>query len=86
MKECKRCHRLLPESEFYKNIKAKDGLQSWCKSCVNDYDKNVRPFKEKTKMGGGNPALAEFTPRQLIDELRKRGYTGELKYVQTIKL
>ena len=36
--------------------------------------------------GGGNPALAEFTPRQLIDELRKRGYTGELKYTQTIKL
>lgn len=87
MKECKRCHRQLPETEFYKNISAKDGLQSWCKSCINDYDKNVRPFKEKNKNGGGgNPALAEFTPRQLIDELRKRGYTGKLKYTQTIKL
>ena len=81
MKECKRCHRQLPETS------AKDGLQYWCKSCINDYDKNVRPFKEKNKNGGGgNPALAEFTPRQLIDELRKRGYTGELKYTQTIKL
>ena len=53
MKECKRCHRQLPETEFYKNISAKDGLQSWCKSCINDYDKNVRPFKEKNKNGGG---------------------------------
>lgn len=39
------------------------------------------------KTGGvGHTDLAAFTPRQLIDELRKRGYTGELKYVQTIKL
>ncbi len=53
MKECKRCHRQLPESEFYKKISAKDGLQSWCKSCINDYDKNVRPFNEKNKNGGG---------------------------------
>ena len=86
MKECSRCHRELPESEFYKNISSKDGLQCWCKSCTNDYDKYVRPFKNKEKMGDGNPALAEFTPRQLIDELRKRGYTGELKYTQIIKL
>lgn len=85
MKECSRCHRVLPESEFYKNIRSKDGLQCWRKSCVNDYDKYVRS-NNKEKMGDGNPALAEFTPRQLIDELRKRGYTGELKYTQIIKL
>ena len=58
MKECTRCHRQLPETEFYKKISAKDGLQSWCKSCINDYDKNVRPFKEKNKNGGaGIPRL-----------------------------
>lgn len=33
-----------------------------------------------------NPDLAKFTPRQLIEELRGRGYTGELKYTQTIKI
>lgn len=86
MKKCSRCHRELPESEFYKNISSKDGLQCWCKSGSNDYDKYVRSFKNKGKMGDGNHALAEFTPRQLIDELRKRGYTGELKYTQIIKL
>lgn len=33
-----------------------------------------------------NPDLAQFTPRQLIAELKARGYTGELKYVQVINL
>ena len=46
----------------------------------------------RKKQGGGtnrvfsNPDLARFTPRQLMEELRARGYTGELKYVQTIKI
>ena len=30
--------------------------------------------------------LSKFTPRQLIEELAKRGYRGQLKYVQTIDL
>lgn len=33
-----------------------------------------------------NVELAKFTPKQLMDELRSRGYSGELKYVQTIKI
>ena len=83
MKECKRCHRQLPETEFYKNIRAKDGLQSWCKSCINDYDKNVRPFKEKNKNGGaviGNSHEKVPHPTQkpvaLIEYLIKT-YTNE---------
>ena len=33
-----------------------------------------------------NPELARFSPRELIAELKARGYTGELKYTQTISL
>lgn len=88
MKECTKCHRTLPESDFYKKSGSPDGLQYVCKECQSDY------FKERTKkkQGGGanrvfsNPDLARFTPRQLMEELRARGYTGELKYVQTIKI
>ena len=32
------------------------------------------------------PELAKFSPRELIAELKARGYTGELKYTQTISL
>ena len=33
-----------------------------------------------------NSELARFSPRELITELKARGYTGELKYTQTISL
>lgn len=33
-----------------------------------------------------NPELAKFTPRQLIEELKARGYSGELHITQKIKL
>lgn len=90
MKICKKCGRELDESSFPRNKKLKDGLSSICRDCSNAAQ---REWYHNHKGGGksmilvySNPELAKFTPRQLIDELRARGYTGELKYTQTIKL
>lgn len=43
------------------------------------------------KWGGGNEVvtvkpLAEFTDAEIADELLSRGYVGELKYTQVIKV
>ena len=83
-KECKHCHRTLPVTEFYKKSGTPDGLQYYCKQCQNELNKSSK--RKKLAFGGGNPELSRFTPRQLMEELHTRGYTGELKYVQTINL
>mgnify|MGYP001057383539 CR=1 FL=1 len=89
LKKCSKCGRELPVSEFWKNASTEDGLQTYCKECGNVYARN----RKKTPGGGGNlkkiysnPELAKFSPRELIAELKARGYTGELKYTQTISL
>lgn len=33
-----------------------------------------------------NNPLSAYHPRELIAELRRRGYVGELKFTQTIKV
>lgn len=92
MKKCKRCGRELDEGEFYKRSSAKDGLQPYCKQCTKEMRQTrvapLKPLLKVSQIGDGkaNPELAAFTPRQLMEELKARGYTGELKYVQTIKL
>lgn len=79
-KKCSKCGRELPSSEFYVKNSAADGLQAWCKECQKE---RVRTNYTNNHC---NPDLAQFTPRQLIEELKNRGYTAELQYVQKIKL
>lgn len=83
-KKCSKCGRELPVSEFYVKKEAADGLQTWCKECQKTASHNRLAYKAHCK--GCNPDLAQFTTRQLIEELRHRGYTGEIQYVQKIKL
>lgn len=84
VKECSRCHRTLPVTEFYKKSGTPDGLQYYCKHCQNEINKVSN--RKRRLPSGGNPDLADFTPRQLMAELKARGYTGTLKYVQTINI
>ncbi len=83
-KVCRKCGKELPVSEFYANKANKDGYHSYCKECA-------AAANNQRKSGGVakvylNEKLATFSPRELIAELRARGYTGELTYVQKIKV
>ena len=100
-KLCKKCGRELPLSDFYTNSKAKDGYATYCKVCSNaisveyarkrrerkkaEAEENERVEFEKKYKIYTNRELAKFTPRELMLELKARGYTGDLLY-QEVKV
>lgn len=98
-KKCGKCGRVLPVSEFYKQSKSKDGYQYACKHCQDEYkrchsqggspkaNKISRTPLIATSSDGQykrNPALADFHPRELIEELRARNYRGKLTITREI--
>lgn len=99
-KVCATCHAELPVEEFSKNANAKDGLQSSCRKCKSAYMKeywkrkvakieeerieNERVEFEKKYKIYTNRELAKFTPRELMLELKARGYRGTLIFEEVI--
>lgn len=87
LKKCSKCGLELPVSEFRKNASTEDGCRHIVKSAVMFMLETVRKLRGgDLKKIYSNPELAKFSPRELIAELKARGYTGELKYTQTISL
>lgn len=95
-KVCKHCGRELPVSDFYTNSRAKDGYATYCKVCSNaisvecarkrrerkkaEAKENERIEFEKKYKVYTNRELAKFIPRELMLELKARGYEGELVF------
>lgn len=73
-KTCPKCGRTLPIESFYKRGDGR--TQAYCKECVKANNRKYR----NTPPDSENP-LSAFTPRQLMQELVRRGYTGKLKLV-----
>lgn len=79
-KLCKKCGRELPVSMFYANKAKADGLQSSCKEChlkqcKESYAKRSnKEEKSSLKKVYSKPDLATFTPRELMQELKARGF------------
>lgn len=65
-KKCKCCGKELPITYFNKRG---TGYRNICMSCERD----------KT---GVSDKFKDFTSRELIEELRSRGYKGTLKYIK----
>jgi hypothetical protein len=87
-KKCKKCGMELPISEFYRNRREFDGHSPYCKVCHKESMEKSRHKKKDSSHSMNkiflNPDLAKFQPRELIAELRARGYSGELSYKQVI--
>lgn len=84
-KICRICGEEKPITDFPRNYLFKDGYNTLCKCCANARQR-ANYHAQKKMPNGANPALADFTPRELIEELRARGYKETLEFTKTIKL
>lgn len=83
-KVCKCCGKELPLTEFaVRGIRGHKGerkVTDFCKSCMAKKVANGRyNAVNKVKV----MRLSDFTPRELMTELKRRGYKGKLTYVET---
>ena len=87
-KKCKACGRELPVSELDKHWRSKDGYRTICKSCGGVHEKR-KPYAEagtiiKRTVEGGVLSLKGINAKDLIEELRYRGYKGKLVYTREV--
>jgi protein-arginine kinase activator protein McsA len=87
-KKCTKCGQVKALDAFSAHKNAPDGKQYVCKECQQEYWSNhYHARKKQSKATENDPKpLAAYTSRQLMQELKSRGYTGTLKYTQEIKL
>lgn len=64
-KQCSKCKRILPRSEFSKNRGAKDGLFGWCKPCSQQ--------QASERYWSSDSARSESAERSRIHRRRVRG-------------
>jgi ribosome-binding protein aMBF1 (putative translation factor) len=90
-KTCKCCGRELPIGDFFKN---KWGITDVCKECANKHRADKRAGRNevdelrKQVDQARTLRLSDFTPRELMAELKRRGYDGKITYtrIETIDL
>ena len=84
-KVCRKCGRELPLDAYFKNATYRDGYMSKCKECIKAEEKERNDRNRarimEVSMNNGR-TLASYTPRELMAELARRGYTGKLEYVE----
>lgn len=88
-KICKCCGKELPISEF--GIMFNGVVHSICKSCMKV--KQSEGHKKRSELNKQKKVdeleavkkarLSEFTPRELMEELARRGYEGKVTYTET---
>lgn len=86
---CKKCGRDLTENEFAINRWGK--RMGVCKECVAATRRQNQATKkaaaatdaEHQVLNARNLRIHDFTARELMEELARRGYRGKLEYVET---
>lgn len=88
-KTCSKCRETKPLTDFYKDKKASDGHQSWCKRCVSVdnaqrarkalAEKRAAKAQEQPQPTEEQPKTVvvreTLTDKQMVDTLREHGWT-----------
>lgn len=80
-KTCSKCGETKPLTDFYKDKKASDGHQSWCKRCVSvDNAQRARKAKAEKRTAKAEQTQTvvvreTLTDKQMVDLLREHGWT-----------
>ena len=94
-KKCTSCGKELPITAFRKGkANGVEFLTNICSECISkkqsDGWKRKKEQTAKAKLDLVEDAkkqrLSEFTPRELMEELKRRGYVGTLEYVEVHKI
>ena len=82
---CKCCGKEKPVGEFYKN---RIGYTNVCRECASEKRIANRKKKNEVNLLRGQLeekrklALADFQPRELMAELKRRGYDFTMKFTE----
>lgn len=79
--KCKKCGNEYPLNQFPIDNRSKTGHRSVCSDCFNARKNELNA--QKKQMKADNP-LSGYTGRELILELRARGYKGKLYFTQEV--
>lgn len=74
---CKRCGQEKPLEEFLNN---RHGVSQVCRECAR---KKRHETIAKRYVAQRASSLADYTPRELISELKRRGYEGTITFTET---
>lgn len=93
-KVCSNCGKEKPAEEFSLSTRSADGLYTYCKPC--DRIKGQQRRSEATRLKAEIAELKKqltaandisvFADKELTDELKRRGYTGKLRYNKEVEL
>lgn len=80
-RKCRRCGQILPITDFRKNESCRGGYEPTCKACKK-MSANTKPKKYSSM----DIDLSSISDDTLVCEIRRRGFTGELRFSKLVTI
>lgn len=84
-KRCVKCNRELPVTEFWRDRRARDGLNCYCKECMKTFTSKAHTRMKLNKPDKTRP-LRSIPLEEIAEELRLRGLRLETQKEKQTKV